>query len=283
MLLHEVPDHWGRKLELGQGAVTLTETGPSAIRMRADAHYVLVLMSSQPARHLALNSDRMMAGAAPMGSIELIPAGSDLSAWWETPKASILAGLTVERLQSLAGTEFGANGFELYPPHIGWVDTQALAIGRAIRNELECGECAVPECIDAWLTILGTHVLRRYSSLGGRPVVGARTGLSPTAWRRVEDFIRAHLADRITVAQLAEVAQLSPSHFARSFRATTGQAPHQYLLSLRMETAKQRILGGNELLEDVARLTGFSSNSHLSSVMRRFWGVSPTMLRRRGR
>lgn len=279
-MLRGIPDHWGRKLQLARGAVTNTRTGPNAIRMRADAHFVLILLTTQTTRHVALNSDRAMVGAAPAGSIELVPMASDLFARWEAPKENILVGLTAERLQALAGAEFGTGGFELHPPRLGLVDTRALAIGRAIRDELQCGELAVHECVDAWLTILGVHLLRRYSSLGGRPKAGTRQGLSPGVWRKVEDFIRANLASSITIEQLAETARLSPSHFARSFRAMTGQAPHQYILTMRMEAARQQILQGKEPLEKVAKLTGFSSNSHMTATMQRFWGVSPTTIRR---
>ncbi|MBS0290956.1 MAG: helix-turn-helix transcriptional regulator [Proteobacteria bacterium] len=281
-MLQGIPDHWGRKLQLEHGAVTSTRTGPNAIRLRADAHFVIILLTTQTTRHVALNSDRAMVGLAPAGSIELVPMASELSARWEEPKENILAGLTAQRLQTLAGAEFGSDGFEFHPPRLGSVDAKALAIGRAIRDELQCGEFAVPECVDAWLTILGTHLLRRYSSLGGRTAAGHRGGLSPAVWRKVEDFIRAHLAGRITIEQLAETARLSPSHFARSFRAMTGQAPHQYVLAMRLEAARARLLQGGEPLEKVARLSGFSSHSHMTAAMRRLWGVSPTMIRRQG-
>ena len=212
-----------------------------------------------------------------------MPEGSDLFARWDAPKDNILAGLTAQRLQTLAGAEFGTDGFELQPPRLGWVDAKALAIGRAIRDELQCGEFAVHECVDAWLTILGTHLLRSYSSLAGRHGAKRCQGLSPASWRKVEDFIRANLAGKITVEQLADTVRLSPSHFARSFRAMTGQAPHQYVLETRLEAARRRILDGQEPLERVARLTGFSSHSHMTATMQRFWGVSPTAVRRRRR
>ena len=282
-MLQAIPEHWGRKLETEHGAVSHSRVGPNAIRLRAQGHYALILLSPQTARHVALNSDRMMAGAAPVGSIEVVPMGSDLSAQWETPKENVLAGLATQRLQALAGAEFGTDRFELYPPGLGCVDTKALAMGRAIRDELQCGTFAVSECVDAWLTVLGVHLLRRYSSLGNRTRSGARGGLSPATWRRVEDYIRMHLAERITVEQLAETARLSPSHFARSFLARTGQAPHQYILAMRLEAARERILAGKEPLERVARLAGFSSHSHLTSTMRRFWGIGPTEIRRQGR
>ena len=281
-MLQDVPDHWGRKLELEHGAVAHTRTGANAIRLRANAHLVLILLSTQNTRHVALNSDRAMVGLAPAGSIELVPMASDLFARWEAPKENVLVGLTARRLQQLAGAEYGTDGFEVHPPRLGAVDAKALEIGRAIRDELACGEVAVPECVDAWLTILGAHVLRRYSSLGVRPSTGVRGGLSPANWRRVEDFIHANLAGRITVEQLAGTAGLSPSHFARSFRAMTGRAPHQYILATRMEAARRRVLESAEPLEQVARLTGFSSHSHMTATLQRFWGISPTTIRRRG-
>ena len=93
-MLQAIPEHWGRQLETEHGAVSHSRVGPNAIRLQAQGHLALILLSTQTARHVALNSDRMMAGAAPVGSIELVPMGSDLSAQWETPKENVLAGLT---------------------------------------------------------------------------------------------------------------------------------------------------------------------------------------------
>jgi len=52
---------------------------------------------------------------------------------------------------------------------------------------------------------------------------------------------------------------------------------------MRLEAARERILAGKEPLERVARLAGFSSHSHLTFTMRRFWGIGPTEIRRQGR
>lgn len=281
-MLENVPDHWGRKLELEHGAVAHTCTGANAIRMHAHAHLALILLSTQRTRHVALSSDRTMVGLAPAGSIELVPASSELFARWESPKESVLVGLSAARLRQLAAAEYETDDFEMHPPGLGAVDARALNVGRAIRDELACGEVAVAECVDAWLTILGAHLLRRYSSLGARARQGGRGGLSRASWCRVEDFIHANLAGTITVEQLARTAGLSPSHFARAFRAMMGCAPYQYVLAMRLEAARQRVLAGPEPLEQVARRCGFSSHSHMTATMQRFWGVSPTTLRRRG-
>lgn len=279
-LFDSVPADWGPTLELGFGAVSTTKTGPGAIRFNAQAHCILVMLSSQARRHVALNSDRARRANAPAGSLEIVPQGSELFAQWAGHKENLLAALSQERIRRLAGQEFENMDFEWYPPPLGRVDLEALTIARRIREEMHGGAPGAHECVDALLTVLGIHVLRRYSSLGSKPAFRPRGGLPPTTWRRVEDFIRSHLSERLSVDRLAQVARLSPSHFARAFRETSGQAPHQYVLATRVEVARRLILERSGSLEQIAQLSGFSSNSHMTFTMMRLLGVGPTEIRR---
>lgn len=280
-ILGNIPDSWGPKLELRGTAVTVTSTGPNAIRSKAGAHLVLVMLTPQPTRHLQLNSDRMFAGVAPIGSLEIIPKDSDSFARWDTHKENLLAAFTDERLARLAGREFEQEVFELRPPRIGLVDAKALRVARSIQHELRAGESAMHEAIDAWVTILGVHVLREYSSLCEKNTLLPKGGLSPRAWTRVEEYMRANLCDKIRMEDLAEVAQLSPSHFSRSFRQTVGHSPHRYIMELRLKTARDLIASTNSSFEEISAITGFSSNSHMTATMRRFWGAKPMQFRRR--
>ena len=63
--------------------------------------------------------------------------------------------------------------------------------------------------------------------------------LGQRAITRLGDYIEANLTRRLTLGELARVAALSPFHFARCFKATTGLAPHQYVTARRIELAKQ--------------------------------------------
>src|SRR5690606_35675768 len=143
----------------------------------------------------------------------------------------------------------------------------------------ESRELAWRENLDALITAFSIHLLRNYSSLQNRKVRPFIGGLAPSTWRRINDFIHSHLHETLTVTQLAATAGLSPSHFARAFRQTTGQSPHQYIIGCRLTLARDLIVSTDMPLEKIARIAGFSSNSHMTATMRRMWYKTPTDLR----
>jgi len=71
---------------------------------------------------------------------------------------------------------------------------------------------------------------------------------------------------------------MSPYHFARRFKQTTGKSPHQYILGLRIEQAKQQLLRGASLSQITEQL-GFADQSHLSRSFKRVTGISPQAFR----
>lgn len=278
-LLNNVPSSWGRKLELQQHAVAFTTTGPNSVQYRANAHYVVVHFCSQNNRELALNSDRRICGLAPIGSLEIIPAQSEVFARWRAPKENILVAITEHRLRHLAGIEHNRDDFELHTPKLGFVDPIALDITRKISAELNAAELGSEESIESWMTLLSIHLLRNHSSLKRNITAPRCAGLSARTWKLVNDYILAHLGSKLTLETLAKVAQLSPSHFARAFRETTGQSPHQYIVSARLNCARQLIVGTRQPFHDIAKFSGFSNNSHMTALIRRNWNVTPTRMR----
>ncbi|MFP2924836.1 helix-turn-helix domain-containing protein [Pyxidicoccus sp. 3LG] len=108
----------------------------------------------------------------------------------------------------------------------------------------------------------------------------ARGGLSPAALRRVHLFAVAHLEGPLRLADLAERAQLSPYHFARAFKSSTGETPRAYVERLRVEKAAELIRGTELPLADIALACGFSSQSRLTTAFRRATGFTPALYRR---
>jgi AraC-like DNA-binding protein len=98
-----------------------------------------------------------------------------------------------------------------------------------------------------------------------------------TKWRlkRVLGYIDQHICEPITLASLAEVAGLSRMYFAAQFRAATGCRPHECVLRKRIQCAQQMMLEINEPLVNIALAIGFQSQSHFSTVFKRFAGLSP--------
>jgi AraC family transcriptional regulator len=109
----------------------------------------------------------------------------------------------------------------------------------------------------------------------------SRTGLSHFNARKVQAFMRENLARKLTVADLAEICDLSPSHFISAFTETFGQAPYGYLLNLRLAYAERLLCERDMPIADVAYLCGFSSQSHLTSAMKKVRGMTPFTLRSR--
>jgi AraC-like DNA-binding protein len=91
---------------------------------------------------------------------------------------------------------------------------------------------------------------------------------------RVRDYLDAHLAEEVGLADLATVAGLSRSHFIRAFRRETGLTPHAYLLDRRFRAAS-RLLERGEAPGEVAAACGFFDQSHLNRVFKARMAVTP--------
>jgi AraC family transcriptional regulator len=134
-------------------------------------------------------------------------------------------------------------------------------------------------------TVLALHLLRNHSSLGrsSRRKLGSEGGFPKRALERATDYINDNLSRKLTLAEIAGVAHMSPDHFGRSFKAATGLSPHQYVIHRRVERAKSLLSDTDLTVAEVAAAVGFSNPSHLAQHVRRLLGVPPGALRREGR
>ncbi len=110
-----------------------------------------------------------------------------------------------------------------------------------------------------------------------RPVRG---GLAPWQERRAKEMILADLSGLTSLADLAAACGLSADHFARSFRRSTGLAPHAWLLSARVERAMMMLRRLDQPMATIATACGFANPSHFARVFTRHTGVNPSVWRR---
>ena len=96
-------------------------------------------------------------------------------------------------------------------------------------------------------------------------------------------YARTHLDERLSVEQLADVANISARQFARQFVAETGETPAHAIERLRCEAALPRIESTREPLDQIAIKVGFGAMERMRRVCLRIYGQSPQALRRRGR
>lgn len=111
----------------------------------------------------------------------------------------------------------------------------------------------------------------------------AARGLAPWQARRAVAFLTDRLEEEVSLADVANTVGLSPYHFARAFKATTGEPPHRFRMALRVERAKEMLAGTGESVTAIAHACGFASSQHMATVFRRLLGTTPSAYRRVGR
>jgi AraC-like DNA-binding protein len=97
--------------------------------------------------------------------------------------------------------------------------------------------------------------------------------------RRVTDYIREHLDQDLTLARLGAVVCMSPYHFARLFQRSTGLPPHRFVVRARIGHASTLLAARELSIARIARVVGFRTPSHFSTVFRRLMGVTPRAYR----
>jgi AraC-like DNA-binding protein len=93
-------------------------------------------------------------------------------------------------------------------------------------------------------------------------------------------LVERNYARDLNDASVADQLGLSTSHFRYLFKEATGQPFHKYLVSLRLEKARQMLVEGDLSVSEVARAVGFAGLSHFSRAFAQRFAVSPTHLRR---
>jgi AraC-like DNA-binding protein len=101
------------------------------------------------------------------------------------------------------------------------------------------------------------------------------------ALRQIVGYIRAHYAERITLADVAREVWLSPSYLSSVFAAEMGTNFTAYVQAVRIEKSKELLLRTHKTIAEVAAATGFSDQSYFTKVFTRAAGASPTQFRRR--
>ena len=119
----------------------------------------------------------------------------------------------------------------------------------------------------------------RDALLGKREAPAFKGGLSPRQLIRIRDYITAELREDISLSELAGLVNLSKFHFIRAFKKTTGMAPYQFVISSRVQRAKELLADPNSSIAAVARSVGFHRTLQLDRAFRRLTGTTPLFYR----
>ena len=208
------------------------------------------------------------------GEARFTPAGQPVAFRWSGDVRVLMLGFQSWFFERVAA-EIGASA--VLPVATNTLklakDHAACVLMEQLRGELRgpAGASLVAEGIGRAIAVL---LLREFEDL--RPSKSAEPA-PPVAVLRAVELMRRRLADSLTLEELADVAGLSPFHFARQFKAATGHPPHDYLVRLRVDRAQELIRhhGREWTMAVIAQETGFADQSHMARHFKRVLGVSP--------
>jgi AraC family transcriptional regulator len=158
------------------------------------------------------------------------------------------------------------------------VDTRVGALAAAVNAERVAGFPSGRLFLDSVEQALAVALVNGYA-LRHRSVQMYRGGLGSGRLRRIKEFVDAKMEDDLTLCEMAQSVELSTAHFARMFRKSTGETPHQFLLRQRVERAKEMLRSADARVMDVAVACGFKTQQHFAQVFRHVCGASPTECR----
>lgn len=195
------------------------------------------------------------------------------------PMQTLHLGLSKELLAHTA-EEVGGH----HPNHIsligrtGFQDPLLAQIGLTLWRELEQQTPTGKLYAQTAAQLLAIHLLRYYSSTSIH-ITELSQSLTSQQLKRVADFIQAHLSQDLSLEALAQQIGFSPYHFARLFRQTTGESPHQFVLRQRVERAQHLLKATNIPLASIPLESGFANQSHLTRLFKRQLGLTPRTYR----
>ena len=245
----------------------------------SDKH-ILTMCSKRPSRfEIRHRADHRVSYIRQPGSLTLVPPGICPLIRAETEFDFVVCALDSALLSALdSELERPPEGelrlqVNLHDP----AAQQLMTLLRADANEGYATERLYTEYLAQALAVrmlfLGRGVTRPPSNNRGA------YGLPRHVLRRIIERMRSFDSD-LSLQALANESGYSRVHFIRMFKAATGSNPHNYLLNLKLERARELLKNPSMSLIDIALDCGFSSHSHMSRLFHKFVGVTPSAYRR---
>jgi AraC family transcriptional regulator len=177
----------------------------------------------------------------------------------------------------MAGSD-GAYGEVELRPSRKFADARLGALVAAVHTEMVAGFPSGQLFVDSIeqamaVALVNGHAVRH------RPVQMYKGGLGSARLRRIKELVHAKMEDDLSLDEMAQSVGLSTAHFARMFRKSAGETPHQFVLRQRIERAKAMLRAPDARVLDVAVACGFKTQQHFAQVFRDVCRISPTQYR----
>ncbi len=203
------------------------------------------------------------------GDFSIVPYGQENIVRWFEPIKFIVVQIEPGFIQRfLQMKDFSLAEYR------GISDRIVYDFAMGMKQEMEQGQPAAEMYMQSLAISLSVHLGTQYQA-SGKPIYAPKGKLSSLQLKQLLEYCNVFLREDFGVDDLAALVHLSPFHFTRLFKNTVGVAPHQFILRMKIERAKQLMKKGESTLSQVAYELGFADQAHLSNAFRKIVGISP--------
>lgn len=240
--------------------------------------HVIITYYETPQEIVWRRGSERLAGTTRSGTITIIPEGQ--AGRWDIagPIGVSHVFLPQERLVVSAEQLIGGRPLELLA-RVGFDDPAAARIMELLGREAAAPVASSRLFVEQATDLLVTQLVRGHSSFGALEPPAPRRGLADWQLRKVTNHMTEHLDEPIGLDELAALARLSRFHFCTAFRQATGKTPHQYLVEMRIERARQLLARRDLPITDIALAVGYETPSSFAASFRKLTGMTPGAFR----
>jgi AraC family transcriptional regulator len=242
-------------------------------------HLIILHLDGPVEVERQLGRARLKRRVVPGGQF-ILPGGVDFWVRLCRPLTSVHLYIRDTLLREVAAEIFaGDPAHAEILPCLGELDPVIEDLARAANHAMASADGSSHLMADYLSRALAARLLTRSQT----PSQGTTTPtLTQTQQARVQDYIRAHLAHPIGLADLAAIAGTSQTAFARGFKRSLGTSPYRYLMQERIAQATRLLTNTQTPIAEIALACGFSHQEHLTRLFHRETGTTPAAYRRRG-
>lgn len=215
------------------------------------------------------------------GLVSVHPADTPVRWQWDTRLSFTMMSLDPEYFNKVAREIFSMEPAQVRLKTVeGKRDPVITSIAGTLMREVMNGDAGSRLYAESLANLLSVHLLRNYTD-GPQPAETGRQVSQPRAVVLALNYVHQNYAMDVSLADIAAAAHLSTYHLTRVFKKATGVTPHQYLVQVRVNSARHLLTAGagDRSLADIASAVGFADQSHLTRHFKRLLGVTPKQLR----
>jgi AraC family transcriptional regulator len=249
----------------------------AATNKHLEKHHIFIPLAGSYEASMVTVGGHIAQSRRTVGQASIVPAGQQFSANWKDELEDLAIHLDPDFIARQASELVQTDNVDLIAA-CEISDPLVHQIGRSLAAEVDAGAPAGSIYAESLVNTLVAHLLRHHSSAGERfqHYLG---GLPKHKLRRVTEFIEENLDRDLTLLEIAEIADLSPFHFARSFKQSTGSTPIQFLMRRRVDLARQLLVESELPIVEIGLRAGFKNQSHFTTLFRKLTAMTPKAYR----